>query len=253
VRLANLTWPKAEAYFKTRDTVLLAVGSIECHGRHLPLGTDTLIPDRILDLVEARYRDLLIAPTVPYGACDSLEPFPGTVNIGSEVLYDLLSRITGSLRRHGAKRFIILNGHGGNVQVIQRLGLDLERDGCLLALLNWWLNAWELDPAWKGGHGGGEETAGVMGVDPALVDMGEIETNAALHDVSPGLKATGFYTVEFKGVQVTIPRATPRVTDNGWIGPDHPRTATPEWGRKMLDAMADYVVDFAREFEKVRL
>ena len=53
MRLANMTWPKVESYFKTRDTVLLAIDSIECHGRHLPLGTDTLIPpDRILELFE---------------------------------------------------------------------------------------------------------------------------------------------------------------------------------------------------------
>jgi creatinine amidohydrolase len=83
--------------------------------------------------------------------------------------------------------------------------------------------------------------------------MSEINKDMALKDVSPGLKATGFYTAEFKGVQVTIPRATPRVTDNGWIGPDHPNTATPEWGRKMLQTMADYLVDFAAEFEKVKL
>jgi creatinine amidohydrolase len=74
-----------------------------------------------------------------------------------------------------------------------------------------------------------------------------------LKDVSPGLKASGFYTAEFKGVQVTIPRLTPNVTDNGWIGPDHPKTATVEWGTKMLQTMADYLAGFVLEFEKVNL
>ena len=44
MRLSNLTWPKAEEYFRAHDTVLIGIGSIECHGRHMPLGTDTLIP-----------------------------------------------------------------------------------------------------------------------------------------------------------------------------------------------------------------
>ena len=45
MRLANLTWPKAQEYFEKNDMVLVSIGSIECHGRHMPLGTDTLIPE----------------------------------------------------------------------------------------------------------------------------------------------------------------------------------------------------------------
>jgi creatinine amidohydrolase len=253
MRLSKITWPQAEAYFKKHDTVLLAIGSIECHGRHLPLGTDTLIPDRLLELLEEKNQEILIVPTIPFGSCDSLEPFPGTINLGMDLLYQLLRRVVDSLKAHGARKFIILNGHGGNVKTIERLGIELDKEGCLLALLNWWLNVWEMNPDWKGGHGGGEETAGVMGIDPSLVDMKEIDRDMKLKDVSRGLKATGFYTVEFKGVQVTIPRQTPHVTDNGWIGPDHPKTATPEWGRNMLQAMADYLADFVGEFEKVKI
>ena len=36
MRLSNLTWPKAEEYFRAHDTVLIGIGSIECHGRHMP-------------------------------------------------------------------------------------------------------------------------------------------------------------------------------------------------------------------------
>ena len=49
MRLANLTWPKAQEYFEKNDMVLISIGSIECHGRHMPLGTDTLIPDFLLE------------------------------------------------------------------------------------------------------------------------------------------------------------------------------------------------------------
>jgi creatinine amidohydrolase len=252
MRLANITWPQAEAYFKKSDTVLLSVGSIECHGRHLPLGTDTLIPGKLLDLLEEKNRDILIVPTLPFGACEYLETFPGTINLGIDLLYAVLRRIVDSLKLHGARKFIVLNGHGGNVKVIEKLGVELDKEGCLLSLLNWWLNVWEMDPAWKGGHGGGEETAGIMGIDPSLVDMSEIK-DMELHDVSPGIKATGFQTAQFKGVTITIPRLTKHVTDNGWIGPDHPKTATVEWGKKMLQAMADYLADFIVEFEKIKL
>ncbi len=46
MRLSKITWPTAERYFKENDMVILPIGSTECHGRHMPLGTDTLIPDK---------------------------------------------------------------------------------------------------------------------------------------------------------------------------------------------------------------
>ena len=42
-------------------------------------------------------------------------------------------------------------------------------------------------------------------------------------------------------------------TDSGWIGPDHPSTATEEWGKEMLETTANYIVDFMEEFKKVKL
>ena len=84
MRLANLTWPKAQEYFEKNDMVLISIGSIECHGRHMPLGTDTLIPDFLLEKIEQK-SDVLIAPTIPYGACQSLAPYPGTIDIDNEV------------------------------------------------------------------------------------------------------------------------------------------------------------------------
>ena len=64
---------------------------------------------------------------------------------------------------------------------------------------------------------------------------------------------SGFHSVEIKGVNVAIIRNTPLVTDNGWIGPDHPNTATEEWGKEMLETTANYIVDFMEEFKKVKL
>lgn len=252
MRLSNLTWPKAQAYFQENDMVLIGIGSIECHGRHMPLGTDTLIPDHLLEMIEEK-SDVLIAPTIPYGSCQSLVPYPGTIDIDCEVLYQFCNQIMESLYQHGARKFVFLNGHGGNIKTLERLGFAYEKRGCLVAMLNWWLMAWDMDPAWKGGHGGGEETAAILGIDPSLVDRREIGGDLKLFDLTDQLKATGFRSVEYKGVTVEIVRSTPQVTDSGWIGPDHPNTATEQWGKDMLRTCADYIVDFLEEFKKVEL
>ena len=252
MRLSHMTWPQVETYFKSSDMVLLSIGSIECHGRHMPLGTDTIIPEHLLEKIEKK-SDVMIVPTIPFGACQSLAPFPGTIDIDQEVLYQFCKQIFESLYAHGARKFVVLNGHGGNIGTFTRLGLEFEKRGCLVACLNWWLMAWDMNPAWKGGHGGGEETAAILGIDPSLVDKSEIGGDLKFFDLSENLKTTGFRSVEYKGVSVDIIRSTPHVTDSGWIGPDHPGTATEEWGREMLQTCADYIADFMEEFKKVTL
>ncbi len=75
--------------------------------------------------------------------------------------------------------------------MIQRLGMEFEDKGCLVAMLNWWLMAWDMNPAWKGGHGGGEETAAILGIDPSLVDKSEIGGELQFKHLSENLKTTG--------------------------------------------------------------
>ena len=74
--------------------------------------------------------------------------------------------------------------------MIERLGMEFEDKGCLVAMLNWWLMAWDMNPAWKGGHGGGEETAAILGIDPSLVDKSEIGGELQFKHLSDNLKTT---------------------------------------------------------------
>ena len=64
MRLERMNSPEVEAYFKDHKIALLSVGSIECHGLHNALGTDTLIPMKLLELVEQK-SDVLILPGLP--------------------------------------------------------------------------------------------------------------------------------------------------------------------------------------------
>ena len=83
--LEHMNYLQVEEYLTHDDTILIPVGSLENHGKHMPLGTDTLIPNQIAKLIEERC-DVVIAPTVNYGATDDLEGFTGTVSIGVDGL-----------------------------------------------------------------------------------------------------------------------------------------------------------------------
>lgn len=253
MRLAHLSWVHVEEYFKNNDLMIFATGSIEGHGRHLALGTDTLIPDRLLELIEEKHGQYLIAPTLPYGATDDLTAYPGTVTLSTSLMTDILRQVTESFYEHGARRFLIINGHGGNTGPLDKISLDWHRRGVWVGTFNWWVLAGQLNPDWAGGHGDFEETSAVMGVNPDFVDRSLLADQALANDVSESLPTDGFDHVKFKGAKARFFRDTRAYATNGWVGSKPPQNATPEIGREMLQTTADYIGDFLQEFVKIPL
>ena len=261
MRLERSTWPQVEAYFAQSDTVMLLFGSIEQHGRHNPLGTDLFAPLKLAELVEGRLPGLLVAPALPFGATPRFTEFPGTVSLGDELLYRVVLHMCESLYTYGARHFVFLNGHGGNTKALLDAGLTMSRRGCRCALLDWWSMVRDINPEWAGGHGGGQETSAMLYIDPTLVDTAAIDDMRLVHDAQSepptggeafetfGFETVGFDRVSFKGVTLQMPRPTRDYAENGWIGPDHPRDATAQWGEEMLGAVADWMVEFIPAFE----
>ncbi len=247
--LAKVSFKQAEEYFKHSQIALIPIGATENHGTHLALGTDHMVPSRLAEMIEER-TGILVTPPVPYGVSDHHNGFCGTISIGYEGLYITVNAIVESLYRAGIRRFVFLNGHGGNNPVLSRIALEVSQKGYgAAACINWWSLAGQLNPEWKGGHGGGQETAAMLAIDPSTVDMSLIEDfthgnlNAALPHVTIG-------SVEFEGAIIDMVRDVKAVTPAGWFGPDHPSTATEEWGREMLQRVADYCVKFIEAFRE---
>ena len=251
MRLERISWKKAEEYFKTHDIAVIPVGSIENHGSHLALGTDFMVPSKIAEQID-RETDVLILPAVPYGVADSHMGFAGTISLGYDGLLLVMRRICNQLYGYGVRRFVFLNGHGGNDGVLQEVGIELNEKGAIAAIVNWWQLAGEINPDWKGGHGGGEETAAMMAIGDDLVDTSQMCDNNLQH-LTENLKTTGFGSINFKGFDIITRRSVRKMSDNGWIGIDHPTTATKEWGQKMLEGCAQYALDFIEEYKKVQL
>lgn len=255
--LAHMNHLQVTEYLKSSDTIVIPVGSIENHGLHMPLGTDAMIPDEICCLLDSS-SDLLIAPTINYGATDDLAAFPGTVSIGTEGLIALLRAICDEFYRHGFRHFLILNGHGGNNAAIQTVGSHLYRKGARAAILNWWIMAGQLNPEWAGGHGGGEETAAVMAIDPTLIKEEYLTLGEGVrNDLGDALPYDAWANIRYKGVSITVPRSIHDVTDNGYLmhsfRGDVPTRANAQWGREMLTVVADYIADFAQAFGQTLL
>ncbi len=251
MQLSNCTWKQAEEYFARKDLVVLPVGSLENHGSHLCLGTDAKVPQHLVGLLEERV-DAAFGPVMPFGCADHHADFPGTVSIGTDGLYLVMSRVVQSLYRAGGRHFVFLNGHGGNDAALNQVGLEMSQQGALCCLLNWWTIAGELNPQWAGGHGAGEETAAMLAIDPSCVHM-ELFQDKAPKDLSPELPYGRGVDVLCNGVRVPVPRRVDTYAAAGWYGPDHPTKATAAWGKEMLKATADFCADFIQKFERVPL
>ena len=124
--LGQQRWPKVGS----GDTLLLVpVGSVEQHGPHLPLATDSMIANAVTraaaERLDATGTRVLVAPSVNYGASGEHEGFPGTISIGHEALFLLLTEFGRSASRW-AGGVIFVNGHGGNTATLTKV-VDLLR------------------------------------------------------------------------------------------------------------------------------
>ena len=251
MQLSNSTWKQAQEYFAQRDLVILPVGSLENHGSHLCLGTDAKVPQYLADQLETRLQ-AAFAPVMPFGCADHHTDFPGTVSIGTDGLYLVMSRVVQCLYQAGGRHFVFLNGHGGNDPALSQVGLEMSQKGALCCILDWWVLAGKLNEQWAGGHGAGEETAAMLAIDPSCVHM-EYFQDPHPQDLSPELPYGRGVEVLCNGIGVPVPRKVATYASAGWYGPDHPTKATCQWGQEMLQATVDFCVDFIEKFERVPL
>lgn len=137
MRLSDLNWFDVESYLENDDRIMLVIGSCEQHG-YLSLLTDTKIPLAVADAA-SQQTGVLEAPEINFGASPYFLAYPGTISLRIATLMDLLEDMVRSLYRHGFRRLLVLNGHGGNDPVRGRLyEVANELPDLRLAWYAWW-------------------------------------------------------------------------------------------------------------------
>lgn len=109
----------AEVGALSRDmVVVIPTGSLEQHGPHLPLFTDSLLVEHVARQVETQIPErVLLTPTVWLGASGHHLAFPGSLSADTDGYIKSVQSVAQSLARHGFYRFFVLNGHGGNTEL----------------------------------------------------------------------------------------------------------------------------------------
>ncbi|MFW6266702.1 MAG: creatininase family protein [Halanaerobiales bacterium] len=171
----NFKSPEVEEYLKEDDRIIIPVGSVEQHGPHAPLGTDSFVAQRISEDVSAEEGVMLCSP-VWFGWSPHHLGLPGTISVDAEVMIDLFFEIVKSLNEHGFKKFIFLNGH----RVVNISWLQIVAEKCKRKL---GVAIKIFDPAYMGkeivreldigsiGHAEQLETSQMLYLMPEKVDM----------------------------------------------------------------------------------
>jgi len=232
---------------------VLPTASIEQHGPHAPVITDTLLCGTVAQRAAEQVADraqIVVAPVLSFGNSHHHRPFAGVLSLSSGTYMAAVTEILEGLLLSGFRKLVVLNGHGGNTDSNSVVGLDfVNRLGhdVTIATGAYWdiarpaLVEQGLMPSNRiPGHAGRFETSMVMALRPDLIDS---EGMAQVTDQS---KAT-------KGIFGAMTGATVQIHGSWGEGggyTDYPVESSAEEGNALLEVIVTQVSNFYANFSQ---
>lgn len=238
---------------KTRyDVAVLPLGATEPHNLHLPYGTDlfeaNVIGEHICEAAHNQGANVILLPTIPYGTETNQMAFPLAMNLNPTTLFAVVTDLVASLVRHGVKKVVLLNSHGGNDMkpLLRELYGQTEAH---LFLCEWYRSIGDVyheifDEA--------DDHAGEMETSLALAYFGELvarNDDGSLTADDGAIAPTRFEAVNQGWVSITRPWHL--LTTNSGVG--YPHRASAEKGRRIVDVLVQRLAGFLVELSASEL
>lgn len=264
--LGNLTITDIREYLEHKDLILVPVASLEQHGPHLPLYTDTITAVEVSRRVAEQIAVLHTPPIwMGYSPQHMHEPGlgRGTITVRSSTLSAVMHDVARSLIHHGFNRIIFINGHGSNVKVVDPVLRQLRYEtGALIGFVKPYMERYtgilvglmenppEETPGW---HASELETSQDLAWNEDLVRMDRAAfTKAHIPNFLPDsfAKKDGMPDVEFEGyTYFNFPMDHHEFIESGVIG--NPLRATKEKGEESFRRLSEHVARGVLELMKV--
>jgi creatinine amidohydrolase len=233
--IADLSWPELNEIKDDIDLVLLPIGSNEQHGPNLALRMDIASSTEFCRRASAALQPrVAVAPPVPWGVSFHHMNFPGTITLSTETFVQVLVEVIASLHHHGFERFLIVNGHGGNIPA---MGVAIvraqEEIGPTFVGACTYFSFVDPEVSKKAqkteitGHACEFETSMAMELVPEVVKRDTLAVGE-LTDLSTGFRK------EMQKYGVQVPYRFDEFTRNGALG--DATLATQEAGREMAES-----------------
>lgn len=264
--LGNLTITDIREYLEHKDLILVPVASLEQHGPHLPLYTDTITAVEVSRRVAEQVAVLHTPPIwMGYSPQHMHEPGlgRGTITVRSSTLSAVMHDVARSLIHHGFNRIIFINGHGSNIKVVDPVLRQLRYEtGALIGFVKPYMERYtgilaglmenppEETPGW---HASELETSQDLAWNEDIVRMDRAAfTKAHIPDFLPDsfAKKDGMPDVEFEGyTYFNFPMDHHEFIESGVIG--NPLRATKEKGEESFRRLSEHVSRGVLELMKV--
>ncbi|MFW5904092.1 MAG: creatininase family protein [Candidatus Saliniplasma sp.] len=242
LKMEEMSWLELQQSIEQGyDTVLILMGSIEQHGPHLPINTDTLIAEELGVRTAEKLGDALLAPVIRPGCSRHHMEFPGTVSISSRTFKEIVTDYCLAYEKHGFKNIVLIPYHGGNYEPVEEIETELryklKKSNLVLVadleksmqLMNNGMKEAGFDFEEPVIHAGATETSILMAIDEKLVRKERMEKGHI-----GNLSIANLFT---KGLKY--------YTENGVLG--DPVKANKEAGEIILESIVDWYVDVISE------
>ena len=281
--LPHMTRPEVEDLLTRTDMVIIPVGALEQHGTHLPIGTDHL--NGVEQAKRIAYRtDVLVAPILLPGQSPYHMGFAGTVTLPSTLIQEVYVEAAKSLIRHGFKRFLMLNAHGGNRAITTFIVDRINQETAGIAV-DLGAAAGPLTERGEGAdagaagvraaeasgqvtpvldrHGGTGETSRSLYLIPELVDLdaaypAELTMPAHLEAIVPEVLAGDptalavFLAEGLKDESTGKGTSSAELSSTGVWGERDPAESAADRGRVMTERFVDAAVRFIERWNEMR-
>ncbi len=255
--LPHMTWPEVQEALTRTDVALIPIGSIEQHGRHLPLGTDSYAASELCKLVAQR-ADAIVVPVVLAGLSAHHLGFAGSLTLSAETFEQVLFETVESLIHHGIRKVAFYNGHGGNRASMANVMTRINNSTVATAVDLGQVEVTAVSSPYESPdfdwHAGVGETSWMLFLTPPLVQMDAAENpvltfspgaEAAREAMSGGnlemLLSAYMFRPEATGKQA----ASHQISSNGVFTTGDVHTATAAQGKfrfeRFVEAAAQFV------------
>ena len=240
--LADMTWPEVQEALETVEVAIIPTGSNEQHGPHMALKMDIVTATAMALKIEQRmFPKALVAPPIPYGISPHHMGFPGTISLRPETFVAVVKDVISSLKDHGIVNFLVLNGHGGNMNTLGEMMMNIRQELKVnVAYALYWpprdvMAKYAAAETW--GHACDLETSWALYLEPDIVRMDKLAKGQVTE--------FGYKHATGRGV-ITVPYAMGERTTNGALG--DPTQGSYEKGEAMLEPMVDVFAEFLEDF-----
>lgn len=233
--------------------LIIPIGSVEQHGKHLPVATDALLVNSVANSGAERVYDSLpvvVAPLVWFGRSPHHLSFGGTLSLQTATLHDLLTDIANTALENEFDSILFLNGHGGNMSIISETVRDIGVDNSqceILGLTYFHLLGDTIDEirdSDSGGisHGGELETSLMLYLFSDLVKTDKMEATPRKEPYDEARQDL------FEDGPLSVYRSFDEYSSSGAIG--EPQLATEKKGKEIFAHLTDDLADLLKIIHK---